>query len=63
MPSTIHALQLLRRAAHPATTAGRAARTLALLADAALFGYGLLGQMVAGTIITYRHATRRAADE
>ena len=52
-PAAMHATLLLR-----GHTGGAAVRT-ALGADAALLAYGLLGQMLAGTYVTYREARTR----
>lgn len=58
IPPLIHA-SLLRRAPLSPTPGAATARSVALAVDALLMAYGLFGQMLAGTIITYRHATRK----
>lgn len=55
-PAAMHATLLLRG---KPSAAGSRTPWLALTADAALLLYGIFGQMIAGTLITYREAERR----
>ena len=71
VPPAIHATQTLAAAA-AATSASEGGSAgsglglggkLALGVDALFVLYGVGGQMVAGTLITYRHALRARSDE
>ena len=57
-PAAMH-MRLLLRSSTPLSFPHK----LALAADVALIGYGAIGQMVAGTLVTYRATRKRQETE